>query len=365
MAGVNGVRSPLQTHHGFKKDSRVVPNGITGRRRAGWCCREVAIACIVVLECKPRGLGASEVRGMFGGAESPLWDAIQYLSLGLIVLWTARLARVKRRNPLIWGGVALLLIVVTETLTDVTPVIGMGPMVALLFLKPPPTAASAPAPEAVTCPKCHAYHASGHSFCVNCGWELSRPYVEDPHLTAESPMSGVVEPPTREAARTVAPAAEPEAIKPDPEEPAPEPEPEAQPVAPSADPLAPVTETPLAASPESREPEGNAAYAGTLAGDSAFSPPEAVAPEAVIPETVTVSASPVFRRPITAAGFTNLGLQLTGEGKFQEAVDQFTKAIALDSLYAEAWAGRAEAYRQLGLGSKADEDERQLQSLPA
>ena len=302
---------------------------------------------------------------MFGGAESPLWDAIQYLSLGLIVLWTARLARVKRRNPLIWGGVALLIIVVTETLTDVTPVIGMGPMVALLFLKPPPTAASAPAPETVTCPKCHAYHASGHSFCVNCGWELSRPYVEDPHLTGDSPMSSVAEPPTREAARTVSPAAEPEAIKPDADEPTPEPEPEAQPVAAPAEPPTPVMETPIAASPESREPEGDAAYAGTLAGDSIFSPTEPVVPEPVIPEPATAGASPVFRRPITAAGFTNLGLQLTVEGKFQEAVDQFTKAIALDSLYAEAWAGRAEAYHQMGLDSKADEDQRQLQSPPA
>ncbi|KAA1286582.1 MAG: tetratricopeptide repeat protein, partial [SAR202 cluster bacterium] len=46
-----------------------------------------------------------------------------------------------------------------------------------------------------------------------------------------------------------------------------------------------------------------------------------------------------------------------------ESIDQFTKAIALDPNYAEAWEKRAEAYAQMGRSQQAEEDRRHLQAL--
>ena len=193
-------------------------------------------------------------------AESPLLTVLVYVSLGLVVLWTVRLARVKRRNPLVWGGIALVLIVVAETMVpDVPSIIGMAPMVALLFLKPVPTAAPDPAPETVTCPKCHAYHAAGHSYCVNCGWELRRPFTEDPQAGGEAMRSAAVESAPREPTATVeAPPPEASPTIPVEEERVeekretwapPVAEPVAEPVAPRAE----ATEKPAAVDPADRE----------------------------------------------------------------------------------------------------------------
>jgi Tfp pilus assembly protein PilF len=60
---------------------------------------------------------------------------------------------------------------------------------------------------------------------------------------------------------------------------------------------------------------------------------------------------------------TERGLALFNQGRFQEAVDQFTKAIALDSQYKAAWAHRAEAYTKLGRGKEAAEDRRRLEAI--
>ena len=56
---------------------------------------------------------------------------------------------------------------------------------------------------------------------------------------------------------------------------------------------------------------------------------------------------------------------LLGEGRIQEAIDQFTKAIALDPKHREAFEGRAEAYTQQGRGERAAEDYRRIQALNA
>ena len=50
---------------------------------------------------------------------------------------------------------------------------------------------------------------------------------------------------------------------------------------------------------------------------------------------------------------TEAGLTLFNQGRVREAVDQFTKAIALDPRYRDAWANRAKAYSELGLSDKA------------
>jgi len=65
----------------------------------------------------------------------------------------------------------------------------------------------------------------------------------------------------------------------------------------------------------------------------------------------------------TAAVMTSRGIERFDEGRYQEAIDQFTKAIALDPNYADAWQRRAEAYAQLGRSEQAAEDRRHLQGL--
>jgi Tfp pilus assembly protein PilF len=52
------------------------------------------------------------------------------------------------------------------------------------------------------------------------------------------------------------------------------------------------------------------------------------------------------------------------EGQLQGAIDQFTKAIALDPAFQPAWARRAEAYALMGREGKAREDRLHLEGLP-
>lgn len=70
----------------------------------------------------------------------------------------------------------------------------------------------------------------------------------------------------------------------------------------------------------------------------------------------------VFSLP-TAVSLTERGLALYNQGRFQEAIDQFTKAIALDPKYKSAWAHRAEAYAKLGRRKEAAEDMRRLEAI--
>jgi Tfp pilus assembly protein PilF len=67
----------------------------------------------------------------------------------------------------------------------------------------------------------------------------------------------------------------------------------------------------------------------------------------------------------TAASMTERGVRLFNQGRIQESLDQFTKAIALDPNYVDAWAHRAEAYARLGRGAEAAEDRRRLETLNA
>jgi Flp pilus assembly protein TadD len=56
-------------------------------------------------------------------------------------------------------------------------------------------------------------------------------------------------------------------------------------------------------------------------------------------------------------------MALFNQGRFQEAIDQFTKAIALDPRYKSAWTHRAEAYTKLGRRKEASEDLRRLEAI--
>ncbi len=257
--------------------------------------------------------------------ELEMSQVLSYLSLGLIVLGTFGLARSKRRNPFIWGGVTLLSLVFI-LVYNWSPLLAMGPMILLLFIRPPRRVAEEPAPQSVNCPKCHALHAPGHSFCVNCGWELSQPFTEE---TAPPPEPAV------------APTPEPE-------------QPEPVVLQETATPPPPVVEeTPPAPTPE----PAHTPAAETLRVEEDVEPVEpALTPQPAVPRLS-------FRQRITPAGFTERGLELFNQGKFQEAIDQFTKAIAIDPGYLPAWARRSEAYERLGLNGKAEEDRKQADGL--
>ncbi|HLF04969.1 MAG TPA: tetratricopeptide repeat protein [Dehalococcoidia bacterium] len=228
-----------------------------------------------------------------------------YLSLGMVVLWTARSAWAKGRNPWVWGGVTVALALVLWMLDfGLWQLAAMSPMVVLLFLRSrAPQGQAKPPSEGATCPKCQTRHLSSQHYCVNCGWDLSKP--------------------------SQAPAATGEAAAPP------------QPAVAEAKPA-------VVASQVLKEP--------VVAAAPAASPPPAPEPQPQ-PKPLRVHRLP------TAAGMTEQGLALFGQGKIQEAIDQFTKAIALDPSYLTAWQRRAEAYQRLGRPKEAAEDMRRLQAL--
>ena len=302
-----------------------------------------------------------------------LW---QLISLAIIVLWTARLARAKGMNPLAWGvGSALLMAVGWLALSwgegsgrNFVVFIGMGPLVFLLlfrsslFRRGNPTATAAPARAAAACPRCAAADPGGQNYCVHCGWDLSRLYTE-----------------SADSAETTAPAASP-------------PEPAATVLETAADiPAATVTESPAdipaAAVTESPADIPAAAITETTPKPAETATEETVAPAAIpqkppaAPATAPILAQdteppsepvetapaapppPAVRRIPTAANLTERGIALFGQGRVQEAIDQFTKAIALDPQYKLAWEQRAEAYGRLGRAEQQAADRRQLETI--
>ena len=60
---------------------------------------------------------------------------------------------------------------------------------------------------------------------------------------------------------------------------------------------------------------------------------------------------------------TERGASLAQQGRVQEAIDQFTKAIALDPDYKPALSNRAEAYEKSGRKAEAAEDLRRLEAI--
>jgi tetratricopeptide (TPR) repeat protein len=199
----------------------------------------------------------------------------------------------------------------------------------------------------LSCPRCNAAQLPSQRYCVDCGWELGRAYPET--LTAER---------AKEAARASA------------EEPGEDP----------ADSAGAAPEAPAAATvPETHfVPEAHA-VPETGAEPDVATEPEVAAPvaasqevqpsdlpgEANEPEVETAPEPPVFRGLPTPANMTERGIRLFNLGRIQESIDQYTKAIALDPNYKEAWEYRAEAYARLGRGEQAEEDRRRLQALNA
>ena len=239
---------------------------------------------------------------------------IMYLSLGLVLLWTARLAHSKGYRFYWWAGAALLLMLIPESIIPNAQLLGMAPLGVLMFLRNRRPRPDAGEQEYIECPRCHARHSPGHNFCVECGWKLETvdaPYAE--HLgPAEAP-------------------------------------PETSGLPPQAEPD----------SGASRDPEP--VLASTEQQNVAQE--ETVEEAPVIPPDPEPPPRPAIMRPLTAESLTDRGVSLFDEGRVQEAIDQFTKAIALNARYRRAWSLRAEAYDKLGRNQEAAEDLRRLEAI--
>ena len=270
---------------------------------------------------------------------------LAFAMTAFIAFWTARAALSRGRNPWVWGGAALILGLVAVMRDDARwlNLLSVAPVLFLmLFIRP--RTQSPMRRERSACPKCAAAHAPGQNFCTKCGWDLSREYTpENGDTVLASEMRQPQTPPERDfsTATMERPAETPpaSAAADTPAEPAPPP---ATPAAPAS------TEAP------------------TATGDTPAATPQPPAPAAE-PEPATPRpwGIPQPSPAPTAEQMTARGATLLGEGRIQEAIDQFTKAIALDPKHREAFERRAEAYTQQGRGERAAEDYRRIQALNA
>ena len=243
-----------------------------------------------------------------------------YFSLALIPLWTARLARNKGQNYWVWGGASGFLTFLPQLFNSDLNVLGMVPIIVLMFVKAPKSASDAEDIE-IICARCQTSHTPGHNFCVNCGWELGAPYAEGIDGTAEQT-------PAQDAVPHVQTAS-------------------AGPVSSSL-----VSESISTDSPQTSIADVHSHEEPSPSPDSDYQPTEGEIPE-----------TKVFSAPPTPERMTERGSVFMKDGRMQEAIDQFTKAIALDGSYKPAWSQRAEAYGELGRNAEAAEDLRRLEAI--
>lgn len=259
-----------------------------------------------------------------------------YLMFSLVILLTVRIARSQGRNPWLWGMSSFLLILMFSP--GSWNLLGVVPMIILLLVRKsqprpdarPETSGSGTVP---TCPRCHTPNSADHRYCINCGWELQKPYTTDTAFNDTTIQTPATVPSSDTKVQGI------------PEQP---------------------DVKIIQVSEEASAPKNQDALTPVLERDEAKEP--------VIGETQSVgteepaqkpagSQKPVSRGAPTAASMTERGLALFNQGRFQEAIDQFTKAIALDPKYKLAWAHRAEAYAKLGRGTEAAEDRRRLEAI--
>ena len=240
-----------------------------------------------------------------------------YVALTLVLVWTVRMARSKDRNPWLWGGLAFILMVIPNV-----NFLAFIPIIILMFMKSPQQQGR-PNTESTSCPRCRASAHRNSRFCTSCGWDLAERYY--PEAVPEE---------ERLAAAEAAEPREPAGV---------------------SDPVQarPFDEPPSAPTP------GSAQASHPEATTEASPEPTAEA----TPPPFTPRKKPVSVVRPTAAAMTERGVGLFNQRRIQEAIDQFTKAIALDPNYVEAWARRAEAYAELGKGNEAAEDRRRLDAL--
>ncbi|MDE2940089.1 MAG: tetratricopeptide repeat protein [Chloroflexota bacterium] len=263
-------------------------------------------------------------------------DILLLISLGIIVLWTWRLARAKGLNPWYWGvGTALLVVVAWMFSRQYLAPVVMAPLIFLLLFRSPLFRRNRQ-PESTPCPSCGAPDTGGLNFCVQCGWDLSHASAERSESEPEAPIArDQQDEQVDEVQQQHPPTAEPWA-------PASSTEEQREEAPDTVSPPAPVVQP---------EPEP------VLAQEAAPNPVQEEAPTQPAPP-------PRERRPIpTPANLTARGIELFNEGRYQESIDQFTKAIALDSNYREAWERRAEAYGRLGRPERQQADQSRLEAF--
>ena len=239
---------------------------------------------------------------------------LNWISIGLIIIWTIRLASAKGQNPWVWALTSVCLMAIPYFFNQpFLGLLGMAPMLYLLILRKKPNKNDIDTLETgsrINCSKCDVSHLDTYKFCVNCGWELGQTYniVGDDNSQYDSASSSL----------------RAETISPD------------------------VLE----------EDELDVKRQIEVFTDTASSPNENT-------DSLTEESTPApFLIPsVSAQSLTSKGENLFTEGRFQESVDQFTKAIALDPRYHLAWAKRAEAYVRMGLTQKAEEDLRSLEGI--
>jgi len=271
-----------------------------------------------------------------------LGEIFQYLVVFLMAIWTARLAIAKGRNAWGWGGAALVLGLLPWHLFGVLPVL------ILLFIKLP-NKPPAEQVDQLTCARCAKSYSNGQHFCTGCGWDLDEPYAPEesdkgqpfpagPQVQTTVQSTGIAQP-IETADGSAAELTPTESSKME----------------------APLTETVApseATAPDVGAPQEESADSAGDAGETEANTAEEDPAKAYVPwGTYDVGVAP------TAVLMTSRGMERFEEGKFQEAIDQFTKAIALDPNHAEAWQRRAEAYAQLGRPKQAEDDRRHLQGL--
>ena len=272
-------------------------------------------------------------------------DILLVFLVPFVAVWTARTALARNRNPWVWGGAAFILGIPWPFLN--LPILGVVPVLFLMFFVRPTIARGEETRN--SCSKCASPHPPGQNFCTKCGWDLSLDYSADSADTVlASEMHQHQASSTATLERPADPATHdsfgPAPYAPEQEQGSPA---ETEDFIPQND-GTPVNEgfaeevTPVFASDESQP-------IGEVAGD----PEQPQRPWGI----------PVPGPAPTAEGMTARGEVLLSEGKLQEAIDQFTKAIALDPRHREAFEKRAEAFSRQGRSEKADEDYRQSQAL--
>ena len=274
-------------------------------------------------------------------------DFLLVIALALVALWTGRIARSKGRSPWLWSGASFFLGIAPFAVH----LLAVVPLVILLFIKNPvPTRQM---DEYATCPRCETPSTRKTRYCINCGWEMARLYNQD----APQDATGVKEQPETASAKQESNPTEPEAETNSPPE-----------VAPTLASTATPTDTPTRQAPTSPVNESSGEPVTQPTTSPPQEPPSGQAPEEKSEDPP--AHAPLYRTPVpvdapTASAMTERGVQLFNQGRTQESIDQFTKAIALDPNYTEAWAKRAEAYALLGRGEQAAEDQRRLDALNA
>ena len=187
-----------------------------------------------------------------------------------------------------------------------------------------------------TCSKCASPHSPGQNFCTKCGWDLSSEYSAD---TADTVLASEMHQTQSTSTATLERPVE----------------------TPSHDSFgapSPAPEENQSSSAEDNYDAQTAPVEPAAEGASVFAPEESQPEEAQRPWGM-----PVPGPAPTAEGMTARGELLLSEGKLQEAIDQFTKAIALDPRHREAFEKRAEAYTRQGRQERAEEDYRQVRAL--